>query len=205
MRAIATLYICACLLTTVTPNLALGNYVYELGPETLVGNSGTSFYTVTGTIVTDINSGALSPSDIVSWQWTATGDTSSFSLSSSVPQAYANILGKVIATPSEIYLAWNDPFETTDQLLLTTPFVPANESLGLNFNQVYQQGTGQGHIQMLELYNGAVNGFWQVNLGGGANFEPPPAVIATAVPEPSTIILAALCGLALLAMRRRSS
>jgi PEP-CTERM motif len=138
-------------------------------------------FELSGTIVTDGNIGALTSSDVVSWQFTITGPGGPFSNSGTgASLERGDLLGLAATTSGDL---------TTSGFVL----------LGVDFNDA--SSTGINWQPDADTYYGAVGGnlIW---VTGQPPFPPPTgfpaagawtiATAAASVPEPSSVVLAGL-------------
>jgi hypothetical protein len=205
-------FVAICFVALVAASARAGPITYDLGAFQVSGTYGwgdaylgfidqqPANLLLTGSVTTDGVLGALAETDIISWNFTVadlpTGGAV-FAVSSSEYQTFASMRGNLLATPSTLSLP-----ALGDSLSLTARF--------------FVGGTSDVFLSQ-EIAITAANYGLEITLG--SKFEESgaetiadsttafpigaPLVIATVAPEPSTLILAALGGLALLAWRRR--
>jgi hypothetical protein len=148
--------------------------------------------TVSGTIVTDGATGALSASDILSWSWTITPSGGpSYTFSSLDANAAVSLYGAVVASSSEITIAGT---VSSDFALY--------DGLSLASDLEYDRDPGENTYTGLIPTN---NGWETLNPSMGGN---DPWVIATvsSVPEPTTLTMLgiAMVGIALIGQCRKN-
>jgi hypothetical protein len=157
--------------------------------------------TLTGSITTDGTIGDLATSDILSWTYTITAAGGSTGTASSTDSgAGITLLENVVASQSSITLAFPDAdaTEVVNQLRLDTP--PGAGSANLDYvRELYAPGSNTTDPH--NFYIGSAH-----NVGNWNNMDPAmggtnPWVIATAVPEPSSLILAGPGALGLIGCR----
>ncbi len=196
---------------------------YELMPSLASGLTGESpAYSITGSITTNGTIGAIAPSDILSWSWTATfGSTviTSAPVNELVEFAYSL---PPIATSTGIYLQWGTmtPQSFEDFPVGYTSIVFAQQSNPTSGFELFMSTAATYDDGYMEIPDGLhYSVTWDVtgpgldNGGFSPNFEqrvvsltmPPPYLIAAVVPEPSSVMLGAFGCAALMAFvcRRR--
>jgi hypothetical protein len=83
------------------------SYVYDIQNYPGLQNG----WSLSGHIVTDINSGSLASSDILSWNWTATNGNQTWTVTSTSPDATIQLAGTVVVTPTQIEIPVStDPY-----------------------------------------------------------------------------------------------
>ena len=151
-----------------------------------------SGFTVSGTITTDGVIGNLANSDITAWSVTISQGANTETFTSSDGGPIVNILNNLVATPSEIYLPPAENFAIANDFeLLSVPSIP----MPIEIDQIRWVNSPQP-IYMAQV-NFASAPAW--------NTSPPVAgtnwVIATAVPEPSTLALGGIAAFTALGVR----
>jgi hypothetical protein len=182
-----TLFYSIAIFSLILTTQASADYVYDIVnyPEPQNG------YTLSGQIVTDINSGTLSPANIVSWSWTVTGGVGApFTSSSTDAGTSVTIIGEVdisagsISIPTPHFtdsigvLQFNDGSGADLGYGLTNTGIATT----LNWSAAGPGGTGGSDI------------FWDVGpFVVPSEGIPLPWVVADAqsTPEPTTITLLA--------------
>ena len=188
-----------------------GTFTYDIvnypAYETDITTGGTD--TISGTIITNTNTGTLSTSDIVGGTYTIANPT----FGSSTYPVLGNVsLSGLDATPTQLLLPEAD-HPTGDNYLYLTPSPPPFDSPYPNI--LYSRDMSQ-FSAITDEYQGGINlqdpgtvslamyfnqWFNQTPLAGAD-----PWVIATAIPEPATLTLlgSALLGLGVVYLRRRT-
>ena len=179
------------------PNLSAVNITYNLQSY----NAAQGGATLSGSITTDGSTGALTTSDILSWQFTITTLTDSFAGSSTNAGAAATVTGgHVIADATQIYMPITGN-TSNRSLLLKDPFT-GNEVFWSRypFGDSYRARNNSTFIwnQGIAFSNGglALPTFGAMVIGVLA----PPAAI---VPEPASLTLMGISIVILVGMRRR--
>lgn len=145
-------------------------------------------YSVSGFITTDGNIGTLTQSDIVSWSWSA-GTTSS-SGGAYDPMGNDNCYVHLLAaTPTQLLLSPGSYVET-DQYI---------NGSGTSIQWYNESAAGNS----LYACSHGLNYFWDNNSPQMGGTEPWVVAQTASVPEPSTLILLGVCGVAWIIWRRR--
>lgn len=172
---------------------ASADYVYDIVNYAPLQNG----WTLSGQITTDINNGSLTQADVLSWNWSVTNGTQSYTFASTdTPVSQAFITGTVIATPSAIEIPIpltnenhfgleDGNFPPYDQLGGLVYTRAAANVLGPTPTDVYESVQGIPYSNV--LWNGSAPPFPLDPTSGPDD----PWVVATATPEPATVTLLA--------------
>jgi len=187
-----------CAVVTIV-NVAHANLVYNLV-------SPTNGYAVTGTVTTNGKIGLLEESDIVEWSFMINASNGrSFTANSSETDASIVVRG-VIASATSITVAYPPDYHSSQNALSFRVMTLQNWALpwkALSYLTGYSPAGGQGPTAQYSNYiqgsdkhaetNDRYISFQQSNIYWS---EPPatPFLVATAIPEPASLLLLALGG-----------
>jgi hypothetical protein len=186
---------------------------YNIGPFTAVG-AGLDPWILTGTIVTDGKLGTIAPSDIVSWEWSVWSDGSELNHSTSANGVPTVGVGGLVGLSSALEMLYPPDLGYAAYLELKN----SGEGPSQSGTSDLQMGTYAPGVLGYSTFGANINAGWDYQTS-----EPDPArdqlwfpitsptlpsglfVVATAVPEPTTITLlaAALVMLAAVRIMRR--
>lgn len=213
-----TLLSAVAIFSSILTTQASADYVYNIGQNYAPLPNG---WILSGQFTTDINTGALTTSDILSWSYTESNGPQSYTFSSTDPGSAWSISGVVIATPSAIEIP--SPETTPSPLGLTGVVVLDTGYSGITppSSSIFWERNGPtGAPPSSDFLSSYLSNNFLLFSDSGPTFAlnlPPatpndPWLIATAspTPEPTTITMLvsgflAIGGFGLFRRRRRGA